>query len=47
MNQNNKIVELKNRAQPVRVRDQQEIFAERRKKRKTKIEEVKQLFKKR
>ncbi|MDP1165955.1 hypothetical protein [Klebsiella pneumoniae] len=46
MNKNDKIIDLKNRAKPVRVRDQQEIFEERRKKRKKKIEDVNNLFRK-
>ncbi|OIJ09473.1 hypothetical protein BKP35_16595 [Anaerobacillus arseniciselenatis] len=43
----NKVIELRTVARPVRVRDQNEIFAERRKKRKEKIDAVKNMFRNR
>jgi hypothetical protein len=41
MGDKNKIIDLRTTAKPVRIRDQKEIIAERRKKRREMIEEVK------
>lgn len=46
MEDENKVIDLRTKARPMRVRAQNEIIAERRKKRKEKIEEVKKKFSK-